>query len=525
MPATPGAIAGANMIRPRTATTDSQGAFEFTALPAGSYRLMASPSPYAAGYLPIGYGAKKPNGPGSFDMGTALQLADGQAFNKVIIAVPRGAVISGRVIDENGDALARVQVYPLFFQAGSPRGQRTTAGGQTDDLGQFRLYGLTSGEYTIVAEARGNPFVPPNAPPETEEERIGFMTTYYPGTADEAAAQRVPARAGAETPGIEIRLATGRLFHITGTVTDSQGRPATQTSGSLVRRTPGGGGSSGFGFSTDEQGRFQMRNIPPGSYRISVRQRPPQPSADGSSGDPGEMASVPVTVAGDIDNLAILTTLGATITGQIVFEQGPPLQMPQAMRVSAAAGNPEDMMGAQGPSAALVTPDLTFTMKGMLGEFVLRTGAANQFLKAVTLGGEDITDRPREFKTGDRVTMVLTSRASTVEGNVTDGKGQASGNASLILFSDDKTSWRLSSSRTRRANADQTGRYRITGLMPGRYFIAAMPRDRLIAPWSLADATFFEQLSKEATEVVVGEDEQRQVDLKVAAGGGGNEAR
>src|SRR5260221_774471 len=124
-------------------------------------------------------------------------------------------------------------------------------------------------------------------------------------------------------------------------------------------------------------------------------------ASDGSSNDPGEMANVPLTVGGDVDNLMILTTPGGTITGQVVFEQGPPPQMPQGIRVNASIGNPEDMMGMNTPTAAIVSPDLTFTMKGILGEFVLRTSAPNQFLKAVMLGAEDITDTPREFKTGE----------------------------------------------------------------------------------------------------------------------------
>jgi hypothetical protein len=511
-----------NVIRPKSATTDSQGAFEFTALPAGTYRLTASAGMYSAAYLGIAYGGKKPNAPGSTDLGTPIQLANGQAFDKAVIALPRGGVITGRVTDENGDALARVQVYTVFFQAGSTRGMRMGSGGQTDDLGQFRLYGLTPGEYAVVADAQRNTFVQPNAPPETEEDKIGFMTTYYPGTADEGAAQHVRARTGTETPGIEIRMVTGRLFHIAGSVIDSQGRPAARTSGSVARRMTGGTGSTSFGFSTDEQGRFQIRGIPPGTYRINVRQRPVQFNADGPSGDPGEMASVPLTVASDVDNLMVLTTPGATITGQVVFEQGPPPQMPQGLRVNASLGNPEDMMGISTPTAATVSPDLTFTMKGMLGEYVLRTSAPNQFLKAVMLGAEDITDTPREFKSGDKVTMILTSRASTLEGNVTDAAGKPTTDAGIILFSEDKASWRSNSFKTRRTIVDPNGHYKLPGLMPGRYYIAAVPRDRLNVSSSGADAAFFEQLAKEATSVVVGEDEQRQADLKVLVGSGGH---
>ncbi len=511
-----------SMGRPKTATTDSQGAFEFTALPAGTYRLMASAGQYSAAYLGITYGAKKPNAPGSSDPGTPIQLANGQAFEKAVIALPRGAVITGRVTDEGGDPLARLQVYTVFFQIGSTRGQRMGSGGQTDDLGQFRLYGLTPGEYTVVAEARPNTFVQPNAPPESEEDKVGFMTTYYPGTADEGAAARVRTRAGGETAGIEIRMVTGRLFHITGMVMDSGGRPAARINGQLWKRMIGNTGSSSFGFNTDEQGRFQMRNIPPGTYRLSVQQRPQQFNSDGSRTEPGEMANLSLSVAADVDNLMILTTPGATITGQILFEQGPPAQMPQGMRVSASMGNPEDMMGMNPPQAVVVSPDLTFTMKGLLGEWLLRSSAPNEYLKAVTLGGEDITDTPHEFKTGEKVTIVFTSRASTLEGNVTDAKGQPTSDAGLIIFSEDKATWRVNSSRTRRTGVDPNGHYRMVGLMSGRYFVAAVPRDQLNMSMSGANPAFFEQLSKEATSVMVGEDEQRQVDLKVVTGSGGD---
>jgi hypothetical protein len=190
------------------------------------------------------------------------------------------------------------------------------------------------------------------------------------------------------------------------------------------------------------------------------------------------------------------------------------------MRVNAQLGNPDEMMGMS-PPAAVVSPDLTFSIKGMLGEFVLRSGVPNQYLKAVTLSGEDITDKPREFKTGDRVTIVLTSRASTLEGNVTDAKGQPSADTGLILFSEDKASWRWNAFNTRRGFVDPAGHYKMNGLMPGRYFIAAVPRARLNALGPGADATIFEQLAKEATSLVIGEDEQRQVDLRVVPGGDG----
>ena len=507
-------------MRPRTMTTDAQGAFEFTGLPAGSYRVMANAGQYSAAYLSGAYGAKRPNTPMTQDQGAPIDLVEGQRFDKATISLQRGGVITGRVTDENGDALARVQVYTMFLLPGATRPQRTGSTVSTDDLGQFRLFGLQPAEYLVVAEARGPTFVQPNAAPEREEDKIGFLTTYFPGTADEASAQRVRVRTGGETPGVEIRLVSGRLFTISGMVLDSQGRASARTNGQLMKSVPGF--SNSYGFSTDEQGRFQMKNIAPGAYRLIVRGRNPGgPEAQADQ----EMAVMPLAVNSDLEGVTVVTGNGPAISGTVVFEQGPPQLSPgQAsfqMRVSASPGDPQNFGGLPMPPAALVTPDLTFTMKNVFSEVLLRTNAPGQYLKAVTLNGDDITDTPREFKTGDRVTLVMTSRVSTLEGTVTDAKGAPVTDAGILVFSEDKSTWRFNSTKVKRSSVDQAGHFRLIGVLPGRYFAIALPRERLAISSINQDTAFFEQLSKEATTLVVGEDEQRQIDLRIAAAGGG----
>ncbi|MDP9324606.1 MAG: carboxypeptidase-like regulatory domain-containing protein, partial [Acidobacteriota bacterium] len=244
----------------------------------------------------------------------------------------------------------------------------------------------------------------------------------------------------------------------------------------------------------------------------------------GPQTDLGEMASLPLTIAGaDVDNLVVMTTPGVTIAGQVVFEQAPPSPMPGQLRVMATVGNPDEMSGLQPPQPALVKPDLTFTIKGLLGEFMLRPSfqvTPNHYLKSVIAGNEDITDKPREFKSTDRVTITLTSRASTVEGNVTDGAGAPSTEAGVILFSEDKAGWRFNSSRVKRSPVDPTGHFRLAGLLPGQYLIVAVPRERLSMPMG-GESGLFEELSRVATALVIGEDEERKVDLKVVTGSGG----
>jgi hypothetical protein len=507
--------------RPRQAVTNAQGVFEFNGLQAGTYRIMVSGATHFPQYLGMAYGGKRPNGPFSSDMGQSIAVAEGQTFDKAVVRLPRGAVISGRVTDESSEPLARVQVYTVFYPPGSTRGQRTGFGAQTDDLGQFRLYGLAPGDYLVAAEARENTYAGPNAPQEVEAERIGFLTTYYPGTTDEAAASRVRTRAGSETPGIEIRLGEGRLFRVSGSVVDSQGKPATQVMGQLMRREAGFNGGSSFGFSTDEKGQFQMRNLPPGNYRLVVQPRQNfGPGGRGNDADPGEMAMVPLTVASDLDNVVVMTMPGVTITGRLVIEQGPASPSAGPIRVMAVVvGSENSMVMGRPPQPVLVGPEQTFTMKGLMGEYLLRVAAPNVYVKSVTLdGGDDVTDTPREFKTNDRVVMTVTSRASTLEGIVTDSKGAVAAESGVIMFSEERSAWRTSSTRTRRAVADAEGHFRVQGLMPGKYFVAALPRERLTIVPGGPEASFFEQLSKDAVSVVIGDDEERKLDLKVVEG-------
>jgi len=373
---------------PRRATTDADGEFEFAGLPAGTYRVSASPGQYSSQYISMTFGATRPSSMYWSEPGHSIELKEGESFDKVVISLPRGGIITGRVTDENAEPLSRVQVYTLAFPPGASRGQRTGGGASTDDLGQFRLWGLNSGEYVVVADARMNGFVAPNAPPETEEERVGYVATYYPSAPDESTAQRVRVKIGEEIQGIDIRVGQARLFHISGSAVDSKGRPSAGGNAQLMRRGSMSGSMPLFAMS-DAKGQFQMRNVPPGDYRLVFRpqQQNVMPFSPDTQREPVEMASVPISVAGaDVDNLLIMTSLGVTITGQVVFEQGPPASA-GPMRVMAIPLNPNDSSGVMSPDPAIVAADGTFTLKGLMGEYGLRTGAPNQFIKSVTVNG------------------------------------------------------------------------------------------------------------------------------------------
>ena len=130
----------------RTTITNDQGQFSFTALPAGRFTMIAS----KPGYVDIPYGAKRAGRPG-----TAIQLAAGGKMERANISLPKGAVITGIVVDDTGEPAPGTQVRVMRYVMRT--GERTLeqAGqAQTDDRGLYRVYGLQPGNYLVSAVPR-----------------------------------------------------------------------------------------------------------------------------------------------------------------------------------------------------------------------------------------------------------------------------------------------------------------------------------------------------------------------------------
>ena len=95
----------------QSAITDADGRFALTALPPGRYILEAS----KGGYLTLRYGQTR-----AFERGTPLQLKPGETLRAVDMYLPRGGVLTGRVVDPFGHPAvgARVEAERYQFATG-----------------------------------------------------------------------------------------------------------------------------------------------------------------------------------------------------------------------------------------------------------------------------------------------------------------------------------------------------------------------------------------------------------------------
>jgi uncharacterized protein (DUF2141 family) len=139
-------LSGAALRGGRSVITTDDGRFQFTALPAGRYTMTAS----KAGYVDIAYGAKRAGRPG-----TPIQLIDGQKLEKAVINLPKGSVVTGIVIDDNGEPSPGTAVRAMRFVMRTGEKTLQQAGQDTtDDRGMYRIYGLQPGDYIVSAMPR-----------------------------------------------------------------------------------------------------------------------------------------------------------------------------------------------------------------------------------------------------------------------------------------------------------------------------------------------------------------------------------
>lgn len=505
----------------RNVTTDSDGRYELASLPAGRYRMYVD----KAGYVPLEYGQVRP-----FEAGKPLDIAEGQALEKIDFSLPRGSAITGRITDEFGDPVTDVQVQALRYQFVNGERQLVNAGrpSQTDDLGAYRVFGLMPGDYIVRAAMRPNMASGPGA---ADTDSIGYPGTYYPGVTDVSQAQTLTAALGQELSSIGFALVPARLSRISGTVMGSDGRPL--AGAMVIIRARGGVGmaavrmammANGGNNQVKPDGSFQLTNVAPGDYVLDVQQRPQNVrNLQELNLAELEFASIPVTVSGgDIDSLTIVTTPGVTVFGRVVYQgQGTPKPGLQITAVPPSGGpSPIGMLlNANALGGGRIAQDGTFELRGIAGPRMIRVqGApAGWALKSVTLNGADITDTAYDFKSGNNVTGVvvtLTDRLTELTGAVRDGRGQPLADYVLVVFSEDTKLWGAQSRHVQTTRPNQNGTFSIKGLPPGRYLAAVIPS---LENGSQNDPAVLEQLRPRARVFSLADGQMLNLNLEMPA--------
>jgi hypothetical protein len=511
-------------------TTGADGKFAFKDLAPGAYRVIATVN----GFVRQEYGQKSLNG-----QGRPLFVTAGKTINDAILRMTPTGIVSGRVFDENGQPAigAPVQILRAAYNAQGRSFQVMAVGTDSlNDLGEFRIFGLTPGRFYLVAGTSPGPVRAIGG--RGVAGSVGsarYSMVFYPTAAAFEQASTIEVKGGAETSfNITVKRQT-QTYRVRGRIVDGTGVgiPA-NTTVMLGYRTFNGGGSfssrQNFDAATNT---FEIQNVAPGDYYVQVQfQMAPPTIQNGLPVDAATSAALQATrsmtpsaqvpihvVDADIEGVVLNVTTGVTAIGRFVVEGQPISVLPNVRQMSLLFGPTESSpLGGVTPAGTAAAEDGTFQVNGLReGEYRinLRTqaplAASGFYIKSIQYGGEDVLTKPLKFFSNSvPATFEVTfhSGASQIAGNVTDSKSEPVAGIQVIAI----PSQRGRTLDYKTAITDQNGHYSLTGITPGDYQIFSWES---VDNGAYYDPEFLKRYETKGKLVHVGESSNQSVDVKL----------
>lgn len=292
------------------------GTFRFDGVEPGDYKLSAT----RTGYLRAAYGSTNWR-----QSGTILTLRRAQQMTGLKMAMSPQAVVTGHVIDSDGDPLEGI-VVSLIHQTWRDGKPHFDAMGlhQTNDLGEYRIAEVSPGTYFVSAEGARMGGIPDPTSPVPGKPDIREVRTYYPDTTRLSAGTKIQLQPGQDLSGIDIRMQSSATYHVRGKVLGNTAKGG-NFSRVTVRTSPKDDDMYWFaspGSNVSKDRSFDIAGLTPGTYTIQV--------FDMSGGFRLLGSQVLELGTADVNDAALMIVPPMTIAGQVRFEGKLPAGSPKS---------------------------------------------------------------------------------------------------------------------------------------------------------------------------------------------------
>lgn len=493
--------------------TDGNGNFVMNGVQAGTYYAIIN----APGiYTPLAF----------FDFSVARNRgSDKEAFkdafqgfepivvdgiNETFVQIParRGGAIGGRVVYDDGDAAIGVKVEVLRkvedkFMTSIPNMSTIysmrTGGGvfQTDDRGVYRFAGLPPGDYIVKVsenishvENAGRRYYDPF---EASFGGKSLLSIFYPDATDIKSAQIITVAPGQEISEVNLTLPSSSLYNAEGKIVSRKDKSPVNARISIKKSREEEvfsildmmGGRQQQQASTDENGNFKFKELPKGTYTLTVE--PINEDRDSDYSEYSNMNTMPrqpkntppkpkfakrtyeITIEDkDLSDVIIELGYGATVSGTVTVENSK--EMPTTVSVIAGQNEFEisssDTIYNSPEKANPAEKNHDFKIENAVEgktNFYVSINDDDFYVKSATFNGTDLLANPIELKEGDNlqnVQIVLSKAVGTLKATVLDSEKNPVKGAEFSLVPVDTTK-RKNPSFFRSATTDENGEFEI----------------------------------------------------------------
>lgn len=470
---------------PLTTISDASGHFILKGMRAGAYTLTVQRDGY---FAVSGAGGMPPN-----IVSVPVTITAQQPVIDVNVPMVRGALISGTVRDPAGQPAVGISVTALQLGYMDGRGVwNSVVSKATDDRGNYRLYWLASGEYAVAAT--------PPRPGTLPGPKDSWVRTFFPGSIDPQTAQRIVVKEGDELMSMNIDIRTGSTVKVSGqtnnTIPAANGQSAaTSLSMYLVphdaKQYTDPNPLSVTNTATDRtNGKFEIRNIAPGSYDLIV---------SFYSAGKAFPSTTPIEVGnGDLQNVTIDMHAGTDVKARITMLGGTlaPDAIPLKLLLSSLENYPGPFENALAQTAssnvsivngAVQTTQIPATNPSVdaAGSFTFSNVPAAHYTFRVV--GLPDTAYVADIRKGDAsildsgflagkdtaapIEVIVNMAGIAVEGTVRDAAQKAVANATVVLVPPQAR--RGNRTLYKKVTTDASGHFKMAGVAPGEYKVFA----------------------------------------------------
>jgi len=392
---------------------------------------------------------------------------------EVSIPMVPASVISGRISDQDGDALRYVSVEALHYvYRGGKKVLDSAVSARTNDRGEYRIFGLPPGRYYVrsTSRARGT---------------TAFSPQFFPGARDISQATQLEAAPGAELRSIDIVMRPDSLHSISGRVVDAQTGQAVPEM-YVIARLNGDSYANGAAQMTDS---FTIADLLPGKYVVSSQQ---------FGGNAPKAGRVAIDLGNaDLTGIVLPLSAGLEITGTV---RGLPAGSKE-LRLFLQPENP-----AYDNYSENIIEKGTFTFHNVRPDIyhLLWNVPKGVYVQSIKMGDRTLpSDRVDLNGTIAPLAIQLANDGARVQGTVRNVAGEPVPGAVVSMAAD--PSYDVWS-----ATCDDTGHFDIRDIAPGEYKLLAFQDAPQGAP---QDPDFRKPFEKSAIKLQVLPSTQQKLDL------------